>query len=838
MKSIDLDDLLHNIERPARYTGGETHARLKRFDAAQVRIALAFPDVYEVGMSHLGLRILYHLLNAMEGVMADRAYTPWPDFEKRLRKTRTPLYGLESRRPLNRFDLVGFSLQYELSYTNVLTMLDLGGIPLRSAERGDGDPFVIAGGPCAFNPEPLAPFLDLVILGEAEEALKELVESLRLWKEAGASRSEFLEAARKVPGVYVPAFFTPRYDAEGRLRAVEPRYADYPNVRKRLVTDLDRVSPLPSHPLVPLVDIVHNRLGLEIARGCTRGCRFCQAGYIYRPVRERDPKEVFHKALTAIDTSGFEEISLLSLSTGDYCQVAPLLKALMEAVAPRKVAVSLPSMRVGTLTQELMEQIRKVRKTGFTVAPEAGSERLRRVINKNISDADLITTARDAYHLGWNLMKLYFMMGLPTETREDLDALADLSLEVWKAGKARKAKVNVSVSTFVPKPTTPFQWVGQIPREEIRERLTYLKERLKKPGVRLKWHDPDQSFLEAVFARGDRRLAHVIQDAWRRGARFDGWGEWLRMEVWEEAFRRAGIDPSRWAQRAFEENDVLPWDHLSAGLDKAFLWKEYEKARAEEPTGDCRWERCSRCGVCDHKVVEPRLHREEPTLNPPEGASSAPGPQALRTYRFRYAKRGPARFLGQLEVGRLFERAIRRSRLPVVFSRGFHPHPKVSFSEALPLGMESEAEEGTLQMERALSPDQIRESLNRELPEGLQVLDVLEAQPGKHPPRERVITYRVSHLTPSQVDCIMAIWRTRPRLRLIKKTKRGQVEAPLDEVVQSLERVNPSAVLIRLVDRPGWHFRPQAVLEQLMADSEPISDTARVCKLSADPLES
>ncbi|SMC24478.1 radical SAM-linked protein/radical SAM family uncharacterized protein [Desulfacinum hydrothermale DSM 13146] len=838
MKSINLDDLLINMERPARYTGGETHARLKDFDAATIRMALAFPDVYEVGMSHLGLHILYHLLNDMEEVMADRVYTPWPDFERRLRETGTPLYGLESRKPLNRFHLVGFSLQYELSYTNVLTMLDLGGIPLRSAERGNEDPFVIAGGPCAFNPEPLAPFLDLVLLGEAEEALKELLDMYRRWQGAGASRREFLEEVRKIPGVYVPAFFSARYDAAGRLEGVEPLYADYTHVRKRLITDLDRVSPPPLAPLVPLADIVHNRLGLEIARGCTRGCRFCQAGYIYRPVRERDPVQVLERAQMAIDRSGFEEVSLLSLSTGDYCQVGPLLRALMDAVGDKKVAVSLPSMRVGTLTQDLMQQIRKVRKTGFTVAPEAGSERLRRVINKNISDADLLTTARTAYDLGWNLMKLYFMMGLPTETLEDLDALAALSLEVWKAGKARKGKVNVSVSTFVPKPMTPFQWVGQISKEEIERRLAHLKGRLQKPGVRLKWHDPDQSVLEAVFARGDRRLADVIEDAWRHGARFDGWAEWLRMGTWLEAFQRAGVDPFQLAQRSFEKNEVLPWDHLSAGLDKDFLWKEYEKAHREDPTEDCRWNPCSQCGVCDHKIVRPHLHKAEPALRPSMGPSAALGPGVASTYRFRYAKCGLARFLGQLEVARLFERACRRSHLPVVFSQGFHPHPKISFSEALPLGMESEAEEGTIQLERAVLPSRIQEVLNAQLPEGLRVLQVQADRAGHAPPRERLITYRVSHLTPSQVDCIIKIWRSRPRLQLVKKTKRGQATAPLTQVVESLERLDPTAVVLRLVDRPGLHFRPQAVLEQMMADSAPLSGAARVCKVSVDPLES
>ncbi len=840
MDKIDLDVLLTGIEKPGRYTGGEIHSRKKDFSSADFRIALAFPDVYEVGFSHWGLRLLYHLLNDMPGVMADRVYAPWPDFEERLRTTKTPLYGLESRKPLSHFHMVGFSLQYELSYTNIFTILELSGIPFRCKDRSPEDPFIIAGGPCAFNPEPLADFLDLVVLGEAEEVLPELIALHRHWQKTRSSRRDFLEAVRKVPGVYIPAFFQPVYDRTGDQVALEPVFSDYVQVKKRVVSDLDRSSPLPTHPLVPLLDTVHNRLGLEVARGCTRGCRFCQAGYIYRPVRERNPRSVYDLGLRALKSSGFEEISLLSLSTGDYCQVVPLLEAFMQAVSPHRVAVSLPSMRVGTLTQRMMELVKTVRKTGFTVAPEAGSERLRRIINKNVTEEELLDTADNAYGLGWKLIKLYFMIGLPTETEEDLEALVDLSRKVWKIGRSRKGRVNVSVSTFVPKPMTPFQWLGQIPEGTIGRRLEWLKKKLNHRGIRLKWNDPYQSFLEAVFARGGRRLGNVLERAWRLGCRFDGWGEHLRREKWEKAFALEGIDPAQVAGRTWEKEDFLPWDHLNAGVEKRFLWAEYEKALKGGYTGDCRWEKCTLCGVCDHKTVTPRLFRQIGIdLCAPPGPSETVRPEGSgASYWFRYQKKGWIRFFGQLEIGRIFERAFRRADLPIAFTQGFHPHPKLSFGEALPLGTESEVEEGIFQLTRSLDPEQLKNRLNAELPEGLRISEIRHADPRRSFPRERIVTYRVSGLTASEVDAIVLIWSSHAELEIRKKTKRGEIKARLRDVVLETRRMDDTTVVMQIMEQPSRLFRPQSIIAQIIPESPEMPDRCRVCKVSVVPLES
>ncbi len=810
--------LLFEVLKPGRYLCSEVNAYRKSFEKASTRFVLAFPDVYEVGMSHLGLRLLYHLLNRLEGVVADRVYTPWTDFEGKLRESGEPLRGIESGMPLKAFDFVGFSLQYELSYTNLLTTLDLAGIPAASEDRREGMPWVVGGGPCAYNPEPLARVLDFVVLGEAEEVLPEIIQVFESWKASQGTRTEFLETVAAIPGIYVPSFFDDSYHADGTIRALRPRHPHLSVLRKRIIRNLDETSPIPDTPLVPMVDIVHNRLSLEIARGCTRGCRFCQAGFIYRPVRERNPGTILQKAEEALARSGYEELSVLSLSTGDYCRIVPLLTGLMDRFAHEKVAVSLPSMRVGTLTPELMGLIRRVRKTGFTLAPEAGSERLRQVINKGISDEDLLSTARTAFGLGWRLLKLYFMIGLPTETEDDLDAMVRLCLEVWKLAKPSKSSINLSIATFVPKPLTPFQWVGQISREEMEDRLERLKARLRRPGIHIRWNRPDQSVMEAVFARGDRRMGEVLMRAWRSGARFDGWSETFRPEIWERAFEQSGLSPSFYAQRERSPEEILPWDHLSAGVKRDFLWEESLRAGKGEYTPDCRRGRCSSCGVCDHKTVQPELRKEaEPLVLSTQSNAGAQADEEV-VYLLRYSKTGVMRFYGQLEIARSFQRAIRRSGLPAAYSRGFHPHLKLSFAGALPLGLESLVEEACLTLLGHVDPRRVQIDLNRVLPPGLTVEEVAPAPRTGDRPRSRKATYLVEPLSPWEVRSLCQSRAKNPWEILVKKTKRGEIRAKLEEILLDLRPRGDTALEMDLYEGEQVCFRPTAILEQLLRE--------------------
>ena len=825
---------LFGVEKPGRYLAYEINAFRKSFDQARVRFALAFPDVYEVGMSHLGLKLLYELLNQSDGVMADRVYAPWVDLERNLREMGEPLRGLETERPLRDFDFVGFSLQYELSYTNILTMLDLGGIPLRAGERGPEDLWVIAGGPCAFNPEPLAEIFDFVVLGEAEEVLPELIEAFWGWQAHQGERQDFLEEVRKIEGIYVPSFFRVSYQAGGIINAIEPCYPDYTSVTKRLISDLDKSSPISVRPLVPMLDIVHNRLGLEIARGCTGGCRFCQAGFIYRPVRERHPHVVFERATEALANSGFEEISLLSLSSGDYCQIQPLLTALMEHFLPRKIAVSFPSMRVGTLTPELMALIRQVRKTGFTLAPEAGSERLRRVINKRIHGEDLLIAAENAFDQGWRLLKLYFMIGLPTENSADLEALVNLSLDVWQRAKPSRSSVNVSISTFVPKPQTPFQWVPQIAGDLIERRLSELKTRLRRPGLRVKWHDPGHSFLEAVFARGDRRLGEVLIRAWELGARFDGWSEAFRGDLWQQAFSDVGLDASFYANRERSLEEALPWDHLSSKVPKDFLVEEYRRALEEELTEDCRFAPCTQCGVCDHQMVRPHLHTQLEERTPLQ-QEVVERDEASHLYWFRYSKIDAGRFYGQLEVAQSFSRAVRRAGLPAVMTKGFHPHVKLSFVEALPLGLESLVEEAYLSISQELEAGEIYSRLNEQLPVGLHLEQVKSVGKPFSRPENRRVTYRVSELIPWRVRRVLQGWPKRLAETLHKKTKKGETSAALGEIVLDVRQLDESSLELDLYEGPKIAFRPMAVLHYLLEEPPAALSGCRICKIAVEP---
>lgn len=597
------DDILRSVEKPARYTGNEWNVVQKDVNDIKIRFAFCFPDVYEVGMSHLGMRILYHLINEREDSWCERVFAPWVDMEEKMRENGIPLFALESHDPVNIFDFIGFSLQYEMSYTNIINMLDLAGIPIRTADRAEEHPFVCAGGPCSCNPEPLAEIIDFFILGEAEEVINEVLDIYKGWKENGASREDFLDKISSVEGVYVPGFYDVQYNGDGTVKAVAPIKDKYPRkVRKRIVKDLDNVY-YPEKVIVPFTDIVHNRLMLELFRGCIRGCRFCQAGFIYRPVREKNPEKLVEYAKKLEESTGYEEISLASLSTSDYTGLGELTEQLIEEMEPRKVNLALPSLRVDSFSLNLMEKAQKVRKSGLTFAPEAGTQRLRDVINKGVTEEDLINSVTIAFEGGWSTVKLYFMLGLPTETFEDIAGIADLGkkvvdayMSIPKEKRGKGLKVTVSTSSFVPKPFTPFQWEAQDTIEMLMEKQRFLKDKIKSRYITYNWHEPELSFLEAVFARGDRKTGDVLIKAWEKGCKFDSWGDHFKFEKWMEAFNECGVDPAFYANRKRSSDEVFPWDHIDMGISKKFLLKENERAYKGELTSNCRVG-CSGCGA-------------------------------------------------------------------------------------------------------------------------------------------------------------------------------------------------------------------------------------------------
>ena len=596
-----MEMILSRVQKPARYTGGEYNAVVKDRRSVDTRVALCFPDTYEIGMSNLGVRILYGLMNEQEGVWCERVFAPWGDMEAEMRREGLSLYGLESGDPISGFDVIGFSLGYELAYTNVLNMLDLAGLPLRTADRGEESPLIIAGGTCAYNSEPLAPFIDIFCLGEGEDVLLELLELYRRARNEWWRRRELLVAAARIPGLYVPSLYEVTYGEDGVVTAVTPTEGAPSVVTKRIVQDFEH-SYFPTKTIVPSTEIVHDRVMLEVFRGCIRGCRFCQAGYAYRPVRPRSPQRLLEQGIAACRDSGYQEMTLSSLSTSDYRPLEGLCDGLLDWCEPHKVSLSLPSLRADNFSMGLMERLQHVRKSGLTFAPEAGTQRLRDAINKNVTEEDLLTSCRTAFSGGWSSVKLYFMLGLPTETDEDVLGIAELArkvLQVWRdvtPNRRRGCRITVSTACFVPKPHTAFQWEPQVEREEYLRRVKLLRDNMREKSITYHWHDPETSFLEAVFSRGDRRLADAIEAAWRDGAKFDSWSEYFSLERWLKALAACGLDPAFYANRTRSRGEVLPWSCVSTGVRTEFLWRERELAYQARITPDCR-KQCTGCGA-------------------------------------------------------------------------------------------------------------------------------------------------------------------------------------------------------------------------------------------------
>lgn len=597
----ELERILPRVQKPARYTGGEYNEVIKDKAEVDVRFAMCFPDTYEIGMSNLGMRILYGVMNEAPGVWCERSFAPWGDMEQELRRAHLPLYALESGESLRAFDFVGFSLGYEMAYTNVLNMMDLAEIPIHSAERGEDDPIIVAGGTCAYNGEPLADFVDIFSLGEGEDVTLEMIQLYRAGRAKGWSRREFLRHAAQVPGLYVPALYKITYREDGTVQAITPLDGAPERITKRIVTDLDK-SYFPVKTIIPSTDIVHDRVMLEVFRGCIRGCRFCQAGYCYRPVRPKSVDLLVRQGIESCQDSGYQEMTLSSLSTSDYRPLTSLCDGLLEYCDPRNINLNLPSLRADGFSMGIMQRLQRARKTSITFAPEAGTQRLRDTINKNVTEQDLLQSCRTAFEGGCNAVKLYFMLGLPTETDEDVVGIADLAQKVywtWKeyaVNRARGVRITVSTSFFVPKPFTPFQWEAQISMEEYHRRVDLLRSSIRNKSIQYNWHEMNTSYIEAVLARGDRRLGAVLEAVWRDGARLDSWSEYFSFERWMDAFVRTGVDPDFYARRARTREEILPWSMVDIGVHTDYLWREREQAYRSVITPDCRVQ-CMGCGA-------------------------------------------------------------------------------------------------------------------------------------------------------------------------------------------------------------------------------------------------
>lgn len=844
-----LDRLILAAQKPSRYAGGELNHVRKDWSRTDVKWALAFPDTYEVGMSNVGFRLLYHALNDQPDVLCERLFMPWKDLEAALAAERLPLFSIESRAPLSAFDVVGFTLQFELCYTTVLAMLELGGVPLHSKDRRRDDPLILGGGPCAYNPEPVADFFDAFVVGEGEEVVHELSALVSAWKRSRTGREELLWQLAEIPGVYVPSLFRVHYGADKTISAIEPLKPGYETIVRRVVPDLNLV-PQAEKPIVPFMQTVHDRLPLEIQRGCTRGCRFCQVGMITRPTRQRDPNQVREIARRGLTATGYEEVGFLSLSAGDYSCINGVLEDFLDEFGPENVGISLPSLRTETMTPRLAEQIGRVRKSGFTVAPEAATERMRRVINKGNAETDLLHAVDTIFEAGWDLVKFYFMIGLPTERDEDVRAIVHLCAEALRRGRKKnsRAAINVGVSTFCPKPFTPFQWDAMIPLEETQRRQALLKEEQRKLGrgfkdLSIKPHDARQGALEGALALGDRRLGTAVLHAFRTGQRLDGWTENFRLEAWHAAFeaceREHGVGLAFFAHREKGEEEILPFEHIDCEVTKPYLWKERMASLREGATADCAQgdEQCTACGACDYEVVDTVVYKPaQYEARPPRPAVGLPKERS--TLRLRYAKEGTAVALSNLETMTALLRAFRRAGLQIPHTQGFNRKPKVGFGPACAVGTESRAEYLDLELYGTPAPEEVAALVRAELPAGFRLLECARLPAGAPSLNQGISGFQMRvELPPGAPDAAarLAAFAAQERV-VIHRQREGKAPVPVDlrAAVADLRAEGPGAFTFLLRAGQGEvSARPSELLAHLFGAEHVKAGEVRIVREAA-----
>ena len=835
--SKELDRALRNVQKPGRYVGGEWNAVIKDPDHVKAKIALVFPDLYEIGMSHIGQKILYSLLNSSPSVLAERVFAPWPDFEKELRHRNIPLFSLENRIPLSGFDILGFSLLYELNYSNILTILELGKIPFLSSERNREFPLVIAGGPAAFNPEPVADLFDLFLIGDGEEAVFEILDTFITIKGQTDNKEDVLKELMKISGVYVPFFYKTFQPAPSSLLAVKPKNGAPPRVKKRTLSPFSQAH-FPEDTVVPNIQVVFDRVSVEVERGCPQSCRFCQATQLYFPTRVKNPTEVTQTVLNSVRSTGYEDASLSALSIGDYPYLDQTVQILMDEFKEQQISLSVSSLRPKGLSSELAENILKVRKTGFTLVPEAGTERLRRVINKSLNDEDIWQAVQNAFTRGWRLLKLYFMVGLPSEGEEDLDGIVDLVKEIIRMGYKilkKPPQINLSISSFIPKAHTPFQWVKMEDEDILIKKHAYVKSRLKKyPFVRFKEHNQKNALLEAVFSRGDRRLTPVVVHAWQAGARFDSWSDLFQFRYWEEALFSNDIDYHRYLG-SLGESDVLPWDHIETGIKKSHLIQELHRAQQEKSSPICLEKSCAECQGCS---LAPLLVKDyDEHIEPPEKNFPIFGKKSESVFRYLafYSKEDSAKYFSHTDLNNIIQRGFRRAGIPVCFTKGFHPKMIVSYPPALPLGMEGRAEVIEFRSDCHLPQDEFSTHINAYLPPGIRFsrLERLEWTDLSLIEKIQSIVYSLDLSAEQIIDTLRDSQTDKKETHF---DIMEDAEERVDKYIKDSDSVsmvhfavdrNEQKFLLDVKFNPKKLIRPQDIVSEIFSITNPVYDMAR-----------